>query len=56
MIRKYKERRLYFYVCSVCGHSNRCSFKRSKAKKAVCRKCKSDSLNKDQFKLFEGKK
>lgn len=52
MIKKYKERRLYFYTCSKCGKENRCSFKRSKAKHAICRKCKKVELNKDQMPLF----
>lgn len=48
----YKERRLYFYTCSKCGGTNRCSFKRAKAKKAVCRKCKRLAINKNQIPLF----
>lgn len=37
--RQYKERRLYFFICEGCGAKNRQSFKRSKTKAGLCRKC-----------------
>lgn len=52
-MRKYKERRLYFYTCTKCGSTNRCSFKRAKAKHAICRKCRKQEVNKDQLAMFE---
>ena len=52
MKREYKERRLYFYTCEVCHTPNRCSFKRSRVKGGVCKKCRSIEVNKDQGRLF----
>lgn len=48
----YKERRLYFYTCSKCGSENRCSFKRTKARKGICRKCRKNAVNENQIPLF----
>lgn len=49
----YKERRLYYFTCNVCGSKTRNTFKRSKAKKGICKKCRRhEEINKNQLTLF----
>lgn len=48
-MKPYKERHLYFFTCSKCGTVNRSSFKRAKAKKAICRKCRRHTMDKNQL-------
>lgn len=49
----YKERRLYYFTCNTCGNQTRHTFKRSKAKSGICKKCrKQEVINKNQLTLF----
>lgn len=50
--RVYKERRLYFAEnCEKCGNQFQ-SFKRSKIKHGLCRKCRKNEVNPNQVTLF----
>ena len=47
----YKERRLYYGdSCSQCGHKF-ISFKRSKIKKGLCRKCRKNPVDPGQTRI-----
>ena len=46
-----KERRVYFFDCTKCGN-RRSSFKKSKALKGICRKCRRNQVPDNQLHLF----
>lgn len=48
----HKERHIYYFACVGCGRPKAWSFKRSKAKKGICRKCHAQQINPDQIALF----
>jgi transcriptional regulator NrdR family protein len=50
-MKQYKERHVYFGVCDNCTHKY-CSFKRTRIKNGLCRKCRKTKVNKDQIGLF----
>ena len=51
-MRQYTERRLYFAdKCSKCGKGFQ-SFKRSRIKHELCRKCRKNAPNPNQTELF----
>lgn len=53
-MRQYTERRLYFAdKCSKCGKGFQ-SFKRSRIKHELCRKCRKNAPNPNQVSLFPG--
>ena len=52
-MRQYIERRIYYFTCSSCGHENRQTLKRRKAKQAICRKCKRNYVDPNQQSLFQ---
>jgi transcription initiation factor IIE alpha subunit len=48
----YRERHIYFFVCSNCDILRQ-SFKRAKARRGICRKCRSkNAVHKDQLSLI----
>lgn len=54
MTRQYKERRLYFSEeCEKCGKPYQ-SFKRSRVKHGLCRKCRRNQPDPNQQTLFPG--
>ncbi len=53
-MREYIERRLYFSGrCEKCGNGFQ-SFKRSRIKHGLCRKCRKNWVDPNQTSLFEG--
>lgn len=50
--RIYKARLVYFFICEKCGTSNRQTYKRSRLKTKVCRKCARLMPNPNQVALF----
>lgn len=51
-MRSYKERRIYYFRCTGCGHENRQTLKRRKAKLSICRKCIKNYIHPNQQSLF----
>lgn len=49
---KPRRRSIYLYTCKNCGGTRRMSFKKKKADKGVCRKCKKLLVDENQQKLF----
>lgn len=51
-MKKYKERRLYYFTCAGCGHRAN-TFKRRRVKAELCRKCrKGPKVDPNQGALF----
>lgn len=50
-IRIYKERRVYFFTCTECEMPNCQSYKRSRAKRELCRNCRRTEERVDENQL-----
>lgn len=48
----FKERRTYVFACRSCGAEKAQSFKRSRARKAVCQKCRRAAPDARQASIF----
>jgi hypothetical protein len=50
---KLKERRIWFYTCTVCGKARRQSHKKQKARDAICKVCLKAKVPDNQASLFD---
>lgn len=54
MNREWKERHLYYFKCSGCGRARAVSLKRARARKGLCRSCRTEpKVDPNQLPLFE---
>ena len=51
-MREYKERHIYYFTCSKCGNKRQ-SFKRSRARKEICKKCRGQQVPENQSSIFD---